>query len=109
MPEQVDKRQTGRTTRMLEEALYQARVQGRAVYVVMPYENLRELYASNPKYHCLRFETLHSLRTLDLRTGRLVGAHPNCLVFVDHSVLEMHFSWLVAQSTRFDAPAAETK
>lgn len=98
-----DKRQTGRTTRMLQAALHEATVNGRAVYVVMPYELMAQNYRRMPEYRALRFETLDSLKTLDWQSGRLVGAHPNCLVFVDHAAVEMRFRWLLEQATRFDS------
>lgn len=97
------KRCTGRTTRMLAEARRLCDA-GRAVYVVFHsrQECKRHETAENSG---LRFETLDSLRTLDYRSGRLAGAHPNCIVLVDHYAVEERFRWLVEQATRFDAPA----
>ena len=91
---------TGRTTRMLAEAR-RLRDSGRAVYVVLHSRQMCKMY-DTPENDGLRFETLDSLRTLDLRSGRLVGAHPNCVVLMDHYVVEDRYSWMVQQLTAFD-------
>ena len=91
---------TGRTTRMLAEAR-RLRDEGRAVYVVFDSLQGWKRY-DTPENAGLRFESLSSLRTLDLATGRLVGAHPNCVVLMDHYAVERHFRWMLDQWTRFD-------
>lgn len=95
------KARTGRTSRMLAEAR-RLRDAGRAVYVVFHSRQGWQMY-DTPENVGLRFETLDSLRTLDLRTGRLVGAHPNCVVLIDHYAIEERYAWALREMDRFDA------
>ena len=106
----TDKRQTGRTTRMMQEAIRLAR-EGRAVYVMFPTVDmgrdvqktmLPQLMADGPPVR-IKFETPGTLETsfswerMELRT-----AHPNCVVLVDHHVIERRFGRLLEAWTQFD-------
>lgn len=99
----TEKRRTGRTTRMLEHAAELAR-QGRAVYVVF---NMPAGPALREKYPDISFETQASLGpSLDLEHLRLRGAHPNCVLLVDHYVIERRFGRLFEMMTAYDVGAA---
>lgn len=98
---------SGRTTRLLAEAISQDR-SGRAVYVL----TLDASHAESLKEECLRiapdvrikFEAAGCLRNLSWEQVRLVGAHPNCLVLIDHAAIEAKFGALLQMLHRFDAP-----
>lgn len=100
-------RQTGRTTRMLKHAL-QLSEQRRAVYVIADNERqadmMRRQLGDGP--HGIKVETLASLGNYDLITGDLRGAHPNCVVLVDHYVIERRFGRLWEQMHAYDSEAA---
>lgn len=99
------RRQSGRTTRLLKEAIDLVKA-GRAVYVI-----------GTNKQHCwhlknaadllvpdvgIKFETPETLSNLDWETVSLKGAHPNCIVLVDHATIEARFSKLIEMLHRFD-------
>lgn len=100
------KRQTGRTTRMLEEANRLAIEDHRAVYVVALNEghqaDLRERLRAMGAPGSVKVETPSSLRNLDWASLTLRGAHPNCVVLADHAVIESKFRALLDMLTRFD-------
>lgn len=96
----MSKQRSGRTSRMMTEAR-RLRDEGRAVYVVFATKRHADMH-DTPENEGLSLESIQSLRTLDHRTGRLVGAHPNCVVLVDHYAAESMFPWLWAQISRFD-------
>ena len=97
-----NKRRTGRTTRMLEEAVRQAKA-GRAVYVVMT-RGMQQMYKRNPLYEKLgiRLEVLAGLNIEWSPVLRLRGAHPNVLLLVDHHVIEQEFGGILRAWTQFD-------
>jgi hypothetical protein len=91
-------RRTGRTTRMLEEAKKLAEG-GRAVYIVAANKKhqlqLAKLLGDGNPYSCvsgIKVETENSLSNFDWETLSLKGAHPNCVVFVDHFAIEEKLS-----------------
>lgn len=99
------RRQSGRTTRLLEEAINLVRA-GRAVYVIgadkqhcWHLKNAAGLLAPEVE---ITFETPETLSNFDWETFRLRGAHPNCIVLVDHFTIETHFSRLIEMLHRFD-------
>lgn len=94
----------GRTTRMLEDAR-RLKDEGKAVYVMAANARhakaLREQFGD--KNNSVKFETPDSLSNFDWRTFRLPGAHPNCVVLVDHFAIESQFSSLLDMLHRYDA------
>lgn len=103
-------RRTGRSTRMLQAALEQAR-QGRAVYVVAATEAhvtqlMEQLHELCPGWRQLgiKVESYLDLGTqLHLcPTPMLRGAHPNCRVLVDHYAIEHYFGHIVDLFHRYD-------
>ncbi len=101
----MSKRQTGRTTRMLAAAMDAARA-GRAVYVVGADANharaLLDMCPPEARSLGVKFESARRLPELDMRTGEMRGAHPNCLVFIDHYAVETRVAWALNEMTRFD-------
>ena len=79
---------------------------GRAVYVVVPHETSR-WEGSVPPDLGIKFETSSFLEHVDLRTLAIRGGHPNCLVFVDHFVLERKYAHVLREIHRFDEPGEE--
>jgi hypothetical protein len=97
------KRQTGRTTRMLQEAC-RLRDEGRTVYVLMATERQARLYDRRPAYVGLRFETWNTLRgSIDEERMVLRNAHPNCVLLVDHYAIEDRYRAALVWLTKFDA------
>lgn len=105
-----DLRRTGRTKRMLSEARKLAE-QGKAVYVVAATEQhaLQLEFEAGEEATKLgiKFETIGSLRNLDFETLTLRGAHPNCVVLVDHYAIECRFSRVLEMLHKFDNHAAQ--
>src|SRR5688572_33456709 len=92
-------RRTGRTTRMLEHAKELA-LAGRAVYVIADNERDArrleiECFKTGEPNLGIKFETPGSLGNFDWEEMRLTGAHPNCVVLVDHNAIEARFSRLI--------------
>jgi hypothetical protein len=102
------KRGTGRTARMLEEAVRQAEA-GRAVYVLAAdVSHARELAKRVPLDLGIKFETVRSLGSaLDPQALRLQGTHPNCVLLVDHHAIERGWARVIREYHRFDAPEPE--
>lgn len=102
-----DRRASGRTTRMLEEAIQLAK-EGRAVYVLFSSKNHCDQMERCPdieKYKELgiKFEHPASLgQGLDLENLRLIGAHPNCILLVDHHLLAMRYGRIFEMFHRYD-------
>ena len=104
-------RQTGRTTRMLEEAK-RLNDEGRSVYVVAAWSQDRnrleiEFGSKYGTQHGVKFETPKSLRNLDWSTMRLKGANPNCIVLVDHHAIERKYAVILKMLHAFDLPNVE--
>lgn len=98
------KRHSGRTTRMLQHANQLAK-EGRAVYVVVDPHMVKSI-ATQGSHSGVSIETLGSLgESFDWTTMRVRGMHPNCVVLVDHHVIEQHFSKILEMWTRYDNPS----
>ncbi len=96
----------GRTTRLLEHAKKLAR-EGRAVYVIA--DNTRdmrrlEILCGEPSLG-IKFETPRSLGNFDWEQMRLLGAHPNCVVLVDHHAIEDRFARVLEMLHSCDEPS----
>ena len=87
---QEHKRRTGRTTRMMQKAIELAKA-GRAVYVMFltqcEIDSVKSQFNIKPELG-IKLETPSSLPNFDWETLTLKGAHPNCIVLVDHHVIE---------------------
>lgn len=97
-------RQTSRTTRMIEDAqrLSQA---GRAVYVVVSnVAHAAMLKRGLPEGSGIKIETFDSLRNLVCDGSRiyLSGAHPNCVVLIDHHAIERRYAAILEMMHRYD-------
>lgn len=51
----------------------------------------------------IKFETCNSVN-FDWYTGTIIGAHPNCLVFVDHCAIEQRYANVLAELHQYDLP-----
>lgn len=95
-------RQTGRTTRMMEEAKASARA-GRAVYVIVSHLAYVRFFEDEETIQLgIKFETPTSMSNFDWPTMSPKGAHPNCVVLVDHYAIESYFSRMLAVLHRYD-------
>lgn len=102
-------RNTGRTTRVIEDAIRLAR-EGRAVYVLgADYGHAKVLQRiidkRAGKYHGIKCESPGGLGTqYNWDTGRLEGAHPNCVVLIDHHAIERRYAGVIEMLHRYDPP-----
>ena len=102
-------RQTGRTTRMLEEAKRLTR-EGRAVYVIAANKNeqlrIAKLLGNENPYNNefgIKIETPDTPGNFNWETLSLIGAHPRCAVLVDHFAIEKHIGYrLLNELHKFD-------
>ncbi len=98
-------RGTGRTSRMIENAIEETD-KGRAVYVVtaslQERNRIKGLFMDRG-YPNMKVETAETLGSLDWRDLSLMGAHPNCLVVVDHYAIESKFAPMLKELHRYDA------
>jgi hypothetical protein len=94
---------------MLELAIKLAR-EGRAVYVMfdsidicrcIERQRLREMVGDGPPVR-IKFETPDTLVNFNWQTMTLRGAHPNCVVLVDHSTIERRYGRMLEALTQFD-------
>lgn len=104
-------RGTGRTTRMLEHAKKLA-LAGRAVYVIADSErDCRRLeiecFKTGEPNLGIKFETPDSLGNFVWEEMRLRGAHPNCVVLVDHHAIEDRFARVLEMLHAYDEPSVE--
>lgn len=105
-------RGTGRTTRMLFRAK-ELSDQRRAVYIVTHNdvyaraltEEITKLFGDTG--HGIKVEPLCDLRNFDMTTMRLRGAHPNCVVLVDHFAIEFNFGAMLDELHAYDPPAID--
>ncbi|WP_417212074.1 hypothetical protein [Acinetobacter venetianus] len=108
-------RQSGRTARMLVDAI-NAAMEGKAVYILCVREAI--LYTKNiatkiceahnielPK--TIKFETVNSIgsNNIDWHHKRLIGAHQNCQLFIDHTVYTINFFHLLEGYHEYDGEA----
>jgi hypothetical protein len=100
---QDPRRGTGRTTRMLELAK-SLDAQGRAVYVVVAEGTVglarEKLAGTSVKVESTAFVANGNF---NLETMTLRGAHPRCVVLVDHWVIERRYPAMLAELHRYDA------
>lgn len=88
---QNELRGTGRTSRMLAQA-YEFANLGRAVYIVMATAHEAHILRDQiPPDSGIKVETPTSLTNLDWVRMTMTGAHPNCVLLVDHHAIETHF------------------
>lgn len=103
-----ERKGTGRTTRMLEEAL-RLSSEGRAVYVVADNRaHAKTIEAqlaalSPPEHHGIKVEDGNRFPELDWVTMTMPRAHPNCAVLVDHYAVERRIVLMLQMMHRFDA------
>lgn len=101
-------RATGRTTRMLEEAIRQDK-QGRAVYVMAAthfqadWIKRKLLDMTKGKPGGIKVEHPRSMN-FDWDRMLMPGAHANCVILVDHFAIEDRFSKIIDALHRFDPP-----
>jgi hypothetical protein len=102
------KRYTGRSTRMLKEAI-RLSGKGYAVYVMgsdTRHAKLLELMLEglNPlEHHGIKFECPESLPHFDWRTMTLANTWPNVKVLVDHWVIENRYRYMLDMLYQFDS------
>lgn len=90
---------------MIEAARKAALEEGRAVYIFTTAEHkLRMENLIGPGPHGIKVETPTSARNFDIANNRLIGAHPNCMTFVDHHLIEQRFSGMLEELHRYDPP-----
>ena len=97
---------------MLDEAKRLSQ-SGRAVYIVAANKHhadqLRYLIDADGEYMGagykipIHVETESSVGNLDWDTMSLRGAHPNCIVLVDHHTIESRFKRVLDMLHRYDA------
>ena len=98
----VNARQTGRTTRMLEEAKRLSRM-GFAVYVVAAYGAQAAHFKDKLRdYPSIKVETFDTLDNLNPTTLTLRDAWPSCRVLVDHYAIECEYAGILEELVRYD-------
>lgn len=82
---------------------------GRAVYVIgltadHAYMLRRQALALGLAHSDgIKFECLADMPSFDLTRMQLRGAHPNCVVLVDHWAIEHRYASMIAELRRYDA------
>lgn len=99
-------RGTGRTTRMLHHALDLAD-EGRAVYVIADNKGQAAYFKEQLRSHPSISVENGAPSNFDWDTRRLQGAHSNCVVLVDHYVIERKYAGLLEMLHRYDDPRKE--
>lgn len=98
-------RRSGRTTRMLKEAMKLAQ-EGRAVYIVAhtssQVKELENRLGPAGEQLGIKVDVPEFLGNLSWETLTLTGAHPNCVVLVDHHTIEARFAGMLEMLHRFD-------
>lgn len=101
-------RQTGRTTRMIKQAVELAKA-GKAVYIVaftLEHKAGIERRMDNEGIDFerlgIKVEAQYHLPEFDWKTMTLPGAHPNCVVLVDHATIESRYRHLLEMLHRYD-------
>ena len=101
---------TGRTTRMLAEARELAKA-GRAVYILAASEaharGLEEMAGDEMRDLGIKIEVPSGLGNFDWVQMKLWKAHPNCVVLVDHYVIESRYAAMLRMLHRWDSPPEE--
>lgn len=106
------KYQTGRTTRMLQEAITLARLSGEKVYVLLNTQHecqaikhykMPDMNSPDWRHLGIEFHTPDTLPSFNWETMRIRGdAHR--VVLVDHSVIERRFGKMMEMMVKYDAP-----
>ena len=111
-----DRKGSGRTTRMVKHAIQLAE-QGRAVYIMVARATAIHAVESIPVDGIpfrdfnrssglgLQIETPETLANFNWETLSLRGAHPNCVVLVDHFLIEATFHKMLTMLHQYDAPS----
>lgn len=94
---------------MLADAVRLAR-EGRAVYVMVNTHHYgKQLCAQLPveigEIHGIKFETPDELPNFNWKTMELEGAHPNCVVLIDHHAVETIWASILNAWVRYDEDA----
>lgn len=103
----ISARRTGRTTRMLQYAEKLAK-EGKAVYVVCNTVSSANNYkssfgAAKAQQLGIKFESISNMEnSIDWKQMKLINAHENCKLLVDHWVIEQHFGSMLDLLHRFD-------
>jgi hypothetical protein len=105
------KRNTGRTSRMLESARLVAQ-EGRGVYVIAAHQRhadeLRHMLGSDAGR--IKVETAHGIgHRLDWTTMTLRGHLRDCVVLVDHYTIESLFGAILSEWVRYEQDSTDTK
>ena len=77
---------------------------GRAVYVIadnMDDARRLQMQFGEPTIG-VKFETARTLGNFDWERMRLVGAHPNCVVLIDHHAIEDRYAAMLQMLHMFD-------
>ena len=105
MTNDLELRRTGRTTRMLAEAKELAK-SGRAVYIIAATQaharDMEVMAGDEMRDLGIKIEVPSSLGNFDWEQMRLWGSHPNCVVLVDHHVIESRYASLLRMLHRWD-------
>ena len=98
---------TGRTTRMLKEAI-RLSGKGYALYVVAadrPHQLTLQSMLDElrpPRGHGIKIEYVEMFPEIDWQTMSMPNARPNCRVLVDHYTIEHRFRYMLQQLHAFD-------
>lgn len=97
--------QTGRTTRMLEHAIWLAS-QGRAVYIASESKLLADQLEQHRRGKAawstsIKIEPYYDL-DIDWETMTMRGAHKNCVLLIDHFVIERKFFRMLQMQEQYD-------
>ena len=96
------KRLTGRTSRMIDEAIRLAR-DGRAVYVIaMQFQEIQRIIDDRFPGSGIKVEQAIPEK-FDWYRMRPWGANSNCVWLIDHYIIEARFEPMIREWCRFDA------
>ena len=111
---EIHARGSGRTTRMIEEAL-RKQEEGRAVYILCHDNNFKREAQRLAMLICkqkgvvlpssIKFETVESLggtHHIDWKNKTIHGAHPNCALIIDHHVWATNFGFAIDGFHEYD-------
>lgn len=105
--EYTEKRNTGRTQRMLSDAALSTLISSYPVYVVLPkhkyYECVRDQKLED-KYKNIGFLHTGDLYNLgfDWATLSFQGMHPEAQIFIDHYIIESTLNKALLMMKRYD-------
>lgn len=97
-------RRTGRTTRLIEKAKKLC-VEGKAVYVLVT-EGTEDFFKrAFAGFSGISVENVRRFPEFDWATMTLPRAHQNCVVLVDHFLIEQRFMDVLAELHAYDEDA----